>query len=78
MKELLENIAKALVDDPDEMKVNEIAGSRTKLYELRVAKEDMGKIIGKGGETVMAIRTILNGVASKLKVRAVLEILEFD
>ena len=76
MKELVEKIAKALVDNPDEVKVTEIEGERTSVIELSVAKEDMGKVIGKHGRTAIAIRTILSAAATKNKKRAVLEIIE--
>lgn len=76
MKELLLYIAKSLVDRPESVNVVEVMGEKTTVLELRVASEDLGKIIGKQGRTVMAIRTILNAAAAKLKKRVVLEILE--
>ena len=76
MKELIERIAKALVDYPDEVSVEEIEGRQTLVIELRVAKEDFGKVIGKKGHTAVAIRTILNAVSAKEKRRAILEIVE--
>ena len=76
MKELIVLIAKSLVDKPDEVDLQEVAGERTTVFELRVAKDDLGKIIGKQGKTAWAIRTILNATATKLKKRAVLEIIE--
>ena len=76
MKELILIIAKSLVDKPDEVEVTEVKGDKTIVLELRVAKEDLGKVIGKQGRTAHAIRTILNATATKLKVRAVLEIIE--
>jgi predicted RNA-binding protein YlqC (UPF0109 family) len=76
MKELIEQIAKALVDNPDAVEVNEIEGQQTSVIELKVAKEDLGKIIGKQGRTARAMRTILSAASTKLKKRAVLEILE--
>ncbi len=76
MKELVETIAKALVDNPDQVKVTEIEGEKTSVIELSVAKEDLGKVIGKQGKTARAIRTILSAASSKLKKRAVLEIIE--
>ena len=76
LKDLIEIMAKALVDLPEEVEVGEIDGDRTALFELKVAKEDLGKVIGKQGHTARAIRTILNAAAAKLKKRAVLEILE--
>ena len=76
MRELIEHIAKALVDLPDEVSVNEIVGEKTTVIELKVAKEDLGKVIGKQGKTARAMRTILNAAATKLRKRSVLEILE--
>lgn len=76
VKELIRTIAMALVDYPEKVDVTEIVGETTSVIELRVAKEDIGKVIGKQGHTAMAIRTILNAVASKLKKRAVLEIID--
>lgn len=76
MKELIESIAKALVDKPDEVKVTEIEGNQASVIELRVAKEDIGKIIGKQGRTAAAIRTLLNAASAKLDKRSVLQILE--
>lgn len=76
MKELVRVMACALVDRPDQVEVIEVTGGTTSVIELRVAKEDVGKIIGRQGHTANAIRTILNGVAAKLKKRVVLEIVE--
>ena len=76
MKNLITYIAKALVDKPEEVMVTEIKGEQTSLIELKVAKEDIGKIIGKHGHTAQAIRTILNAASTKLKKRCVLELLE--
>jgi predicted RNA-binding protein YlqC (UPF0109 family) len=76
MKNLIEVIAKSLVDKPEEVKILEIQGERTAVFELRVAKGDLGKVIGKQGKTARAIRTIVNATATKLKKRAVLEIIE--
>jgi predicted RNA-binding protein YlqC (UPF0109 family) len=76
MKELVRVVACALVDRPDQVEVVEVTGGTTSVIELRVAKEDVGKIIGRQGHTANAIRTILNGVAAKLKKRVVLEIVE--
>ena len=76
MKELVKYIAQALVDNPDSVKVSEVAGQQTIVIELRVAKEDMGKVIGKQGRNVMAMRTILSAVSTKLGKRADLEIIE--
>ncbi len=76
MKELIEYIAKLLVDNPEEVSVTELKGEQTTVIELRVAKEDLGKIIGKQGRTAIAIRTILGAASTKMKKRSVLEILE--
>jgi hypothetical protein len=76
IKNLVECIAKALVDHPEQVKVNEIQGERTSVIELSVAKEDMGKVIGKQGRTAVAIRTILSNVSMKIRKRSVLEIIE--
>lgn len=76
MKELVEFIAKALVDEPDQVRVTEIVGERITVIELRVAPGDLGKVIGKQGRTARSIRTLLNATATKLRKRAVLEILE--
>ena len=73
---MVEVIARALVDLPDEVSVNEVMGENTTVIELKVAKTDIGKIIGKEGKTAKAIRTILLGAATKLKRRTVLEIVE--
>lgn len=76
MKELIEYIAKALVDKPDEVSVKETEGERTTILELRVAQEDLGKVIGKEGRTARSMRVILNAAGTKLGKRCVLEILE--
>jgi len=76
MRELVEVIAKALVDDSDNVRVNEVQGENVTVLELRVAQGDLGKVIGKQGRTARAIRTILNANATKLRKRAVLEIIE--
>jgi hypothetical protein len=76
MKDLIAYIAKALVDKPEEVVVTEIEGHQTYVIELKVAKEDIGKVIGKQGHTARAIRTILGAASAKLKKRSVLEILE--
>ena len=76
MKDLIADIAKALVDKPGEVVVNQIEGKQTFVIELRVAKEDIGKVIGKQGRTASAIRTILGAASAKLNKRSVLEILE--
>ncbi len=76
MKDLVTFIAQALVDNPDDVAVNEIEGEQTSVIELRVAKDDLGKIIGKHGRTAQSIRTILSAASAKHKKRAVLEIVE--
>ena len=76
MRDLIELIAKALVDFPDEVSVAEVDGERTTVLELRVAKGDLGKVIGKQGQTARSMRTILSAAATKIGKRAVLEILE--
>ena len=76
MKELIEFIAKALVDNPDQVKVAEIEGEKTSVIELSGSKEDLGKVIGKQGRTARAMRTILSSASTKVKKRAVLEIIE--
>lgn len=76
MRDLIEYIAKALVDKPEDVSVNETEGEKTTIVELRVAQEDMGKVIGKQGRTASAMRTILNAAGTKIGRRCVLEILE--
>jgi len=76
MKELIKYIAQALVDNPDKVEVTEVVGEQTSVIELRVAKEDLGKVIGKQGRTAKAIRTILSAASTKIHKRAVLEIIE--
>jgi predicted RNA-binding protein YlqC (UPF0109 family) len=76
LKELVETMVKALVDIPEEVKVSEIAGEQTTVFELVVAKGDLGKVIGKQGKTAKALRTILTGASTKLRKRSVLEIVE--
>ncbi len=76
MKELITYIAKALVDNPDQVEVAEVEGQSTSVLELKVAKEDLGKIIGKQGRTARAVRTILSAASTKINKRAVLEIIE--
>jgi hypothetical protein len=75
-EELIDYIAKALVDNPEQVEVSEVEGNRTSVLELKVAKEDLGKVIGKQGRTARAMRTILSAASAKLKKRSVLEILE--
>ena len=76
MKEIIEYIAKQLVDKPDEVEVTEIPGEESSVIELRVAEDDLGKVIGKQGRTVRAMRTILGAASTKLNKRSVLEIIE--
>jgi len=76
LQALITTIAKALVDKPDEVEVTEIEGEQTSILELKVAKEDLGKVIGKKGRTAAAMRTILSAAGTKLHKRASLEILE--
>ena len=76
MKDLLEFLVKALVDDPSEVNITEITGDKVTLYELRVSKSDIGKVIGKRGRTASAIRTIINAVSTKQGKRAEVEIIE--
>ena len=76
MKDLVEYIAKALVDKPEEVLITEIEGQHSIVIELKVAREDIGKIIGKRGRTVQAMRTILSAAAAKIKKRCVLELIE--
>ena len=75
-KELVEFIAQSLVDNPEEVVVREVEGEQTSVLELSVAKEDLGKVIGKQGRMARAIRTLLGAVSAKAKKRVVLEILE--
>ena len=74
--ELIKLIASSRVDKPDEVEIQEVSGDSTTVYELRVAQEDLGKIIGKQGKTAKAIRVLLGAAAAKEKRRAVLEIIE--
>ncbi len=76
MKELIKHIAQSLVDNPDKVEVTEVIGERTSVIELRVAKEDMGKVIGKQGKIAKAIRTILSATSAKVHKRTELKILE--
>lgn len=76
LKDLVEFMAKSLVDHPDEVDVNEVVGEQTTVVELKVAKEDLGKVIGKQGRTARSMRTILNAASTKLNKRSVLEIVE--
>jgi len=76
MKALIEAMAKALVDRPEEVKISEIEGEKTTVYEIRVSQSDLGKVIGKQGKTARAMRTILGAAGTKIGKRCVLEILE--
>ena len=76
MKDLVANIAKALVDKPEEVIITEIKGQHSLIIELKVAKEDVGKVIGKKGRTAQALRNILMSASAKLKKRCNLEILD--
>lgn len=76
LKDLIEFMAKSLVDEPEEVEVSEIAGEQTTVVELKVAKGDLGKVIGKKGRTAHSMRTILNAASTKLQKRSVLEIVE--
>ncbi len=76
MKDLISYIAQALVDQPEQVSVSEVEGNQTSVLELKVAKEDLGKVIGKQGRTARAMRTILSAASAKIKKRTVLEIIE--
>lgn len=76
LAKMIDYMGRMLVDLPDQVSVNEIVGENTTVIELKVAKEDIGKIIGKQGRTARAIRTVLNGASTKLRKRTVLEIIE--
>ena len=75
MRELIEYIARSLVDKPEDVDVKEVVGERTSVIELSVAKEDLGKVIGKQGRTARAMRTILSAASTKVNKRSVLEII---
>ena len=76
MKDLIKRIAQALVDHPEQVEISEVKGENVLVLELRVAKADIGKIIGKQGRTAQAIRTLLSAASAKMKKRTVLEIIE--
>jgi predicted RNA-binding protein YlqC (UPF0109 family) len=76
MKDLIKYMAQALVDHPEQVEVSEVIGEQTSVIELRVAKEDLGKVIGKQGRTAKAMRTILSAASTKIRKRTVLEIIE--
>ena len=76
MKDLIKRIVQALVDHPEQVEISEVKGKRVSVLELKVAKEDIGKVIGKKGRNVQAIRTILNAASGKVKKHAVIEIID--
>ena len=76
LMELVAFVARALVDNPDDVRVNELQGERTTILELRVHPDDLGKVIGKQGRTARALRTVVSAVATKAGVRAMVEIME--
>ncbi len=76
LNELLLTMTRGLVDFPDRVKISEVSGEQTTVFELIVAKEDLGKVIGKQGKTAKALRTILTAASTKLRKRSVLEIIE--
>ena len=76
MQDLIKQIAQALVDSPEQVEVTVVQGNQTTVLELKVAKEDLGKVIGKQGRTARSMRTILGAASAKLKIRTVLEIIE--
>ena len=76
MKDLIKYIAQALVDHPEQVTVSEVEGNQTSVLELKVAKDDLGKVIGKQGRTARAMRTILSAASAKIRKRTVLEIIE--
>ncbi len=76
LRNLIEFLAKALVDYPEQVEVKEIPGEQTTVFELRVAKGDLGKVIGKQGKNAQSMRTILNAASTKIQKRTVLEIVE--
>ncbi len=76
MRDLIDYIARALVDTPEMVQVSDVEGNQTSVLELKVAKEDLGKVIGKQGRTARAMRTILSAASAKIKKRTVLEIIE--
>ena len=77
MKQLIEDIVKALVDRPEEVQIKEVVGDHAHVLELRVSKEDLGKVIGKGGAHASAIRTLMAAASGKEKKRYILEIIEY-
>ena len=77
MKQLIEDIVRSLVDQPDQVEIKEVVGEHAHVLELSVAKEDLGKVIGKGGAHASAIRTLMAAASGKEKKRYILEIIEF-
>jgi len=77
VKQLIEDIVRALVDLPDEVRISEVIGEHAHVLELQVAKEDLGKVIGKGGAHASAIRTLMAAASGKEKKRYILEIIEY-
>lgn len=76
LKDLIEYVAKSLVDHPEQVAVHQVEGEKTTILELSVAEDDLGKVIGRHGRTAKALRTLLNAAATKMHKRVVLEILE--
>ena len=76
MKDLIKHIVQALVDNPEQVDISEVEGKQSTVLEIKVAKEDIGKVIGKKGRNAQAIRTILNAVSAKAKKRTIMEIIE--
>jgi len=76
MKEMIEYVVKGIVDSPEDVRVNQVGGETSVIFELRCRHEDIGKVIGKNGRTVNAIRTLLNVMAARAGVRASLEVLD--
>jgi len=76
MKDLIKRIVQAMVDNPEQIEISEIEGDQTTVLELKVAKEDLGKVIGKKGRNAQALRDILNAVSAKRRKRTILEIIE--
>lgn len=76
LRDLVDFMARALVDNPEDVEVNEVVGEQTTVVELTVSKDDLGKVIGKQGRTAKSMRTILNAASTKLQKRSVLEIME--
>ena len=76
MKKLIEQIVKYIVDHPADVKINELCGEKTHLYELRLNKEDVGKVIGKGGKTVSSIRNLISTLSARNGKRSILEVVE--